>query len=130
MRMTMKNKPDFTLMFENFNDLVGDVQARYHQTVLGYVEMLFTLVEDDQTDAAKLLIPQIKDRLAAYPDTVTEIFAESRLRSDIEDAIAWDLDEGDELVDLSGLVDDEDEGVDEDEDESVEGVPEETSEPT
>jgi hypothetical protein len=92
--------------------------------------MLFTLVEDDQTDAAKLLIPQIKDRLAAYPDTVTEIFAESRLRSDIEDAIAWDLDEGDELVDLSGLVDDEDEGVDEDEDESVEGVPEETSEPT
>lgn len=128
--MKTKIKPDFETMHSNFMDLAGDVQARYHQNVLGYLELLFTLVEDAETDAARLLIPQIKQRLVAFPDMIVDMFSESCSCRDIENAIAWDLDEGDDLVPFGDddCIDGEEEEDEGEEEEAVEPAVEPTKE--
>ena len=100
--MTNKIKPNFETMHSNFMDLAGELRARYHQNVLGYLELLFTLIEDEEGSAARSLVPQIKQRLVTFSDMIVDMFSESRTCLDIENAVVWDLDEGDDLVGLVG----------------------------
>jgi len=107
--MTKKIKPDFEQMHDDFQDLAGEVQTRYHQTVLAYLDMFFTLLESAESGAAVILAPKVRKHLEAFPDVVAQMFAESRVSSGIDNAVVWDLDEISEgdLIPLEAVLEDE-----------------------